>query len=218
MRNLKKFFALVLAMLMIVSATAIVSADFADVAADNIYAKAINDLADKKITVGGDSGFNPDGMVTRWQMALFVARAMTGEVDNAVWANGINIFDDVNDGHYKGAISHAYLNNVILGVGDNKFNPDGNITYGAALKMAVCALGYEVKYDATNWALAFYGKAQELGLTAGVAVYDLDKELTRAETAQIIYNMIYAAPAAKDAKTFAAANFGGIIGVAEDTL
>ena len=47
MRNLKKFLALVLAMIMVVSAAAVVSADFTDVPADNRYAAAINDLAVK---------------------------------------------------------------------------------------------------------------------------------------------------------------------------
>ena len=45
MRNVKKFLALVLAMLMVVSAAATVSA-FDDVAADHQYVEAINDLSE----------------------------------------------------------------------------------------------------------------------------------------------------------------------------
>lgn len=59
MRNFKKFLALVLAMLMVVSAGAAVSA-FSDVAEDNQYAAAIADLVEKGIVNGvGDDKFNP---------------------------------------------------------------------------------------------------------------------------------------------------------------
>ena len=206
MRNLKKFLALVLAMLMVVSASAMVSADdFTDVAADNAYAAAINDLAVKGIVAGTSATtFNPDADVQRYQMALFIARATTGEVgdeaNNGLWANGIVPFTDVTE--YKGAIQHAYLNGIIKGRTDTTFDPAGNIAYVDALTMAVRALGYtDCEYP---W--GFYNKAVELGLTAGVAVDALYTTLDRAETAQIIYNMIYAKRANSDV-SFATENF-----------
>ncbi len=203
MRNLKKFLALVLAMIMIVSASAVVSADFTDVAADDRYAAAINDLAVKGIVKGtSDTTFAPANDVTREQMALFVARAITGEVESDdIWANGIVPFVDVTD--YKGAIQCAYLNGIINGTSATTFEPKGGITYVAALKMAVCALGYG---EGLEWPWGYYNKAAELGLTANMDIDTLEAELNRAETAQIIYNMIYAAPA-NGGKTFAAANF-----------
>ncbi len=203
MRNLKKFLALVLAMIMVVSATAMVSADFTDVAADSKYAAAINDLAVKGIVKGtSDTTFGPEQDVTRWQMALFVARAITGEVESDdVWANGIVPFTDVTS--YKGAIQCAYLNGIINGTSATTFAPNDGITYVAALKMAVCALGYG---EDLTWPWGYYNKAAELGLTANMDLDDLNVELNRAETAQIIYNMIYAAPA-DGGKTFAAENF-----------
>ncbi|MBQ8551816.1 MAG: S-layer homology domain-containing protein [Clostridia bacterium] len=203
MRNLKKFLALVLAMIMVVSAAAVVSADFTDVAADSRYAAAINDLAVKGIVKGtSETTFGPEQDVTRWQMALFVARSITGEVESDdVWANGIVPFTDVTS--YKGAIQCAYLNGIINGTSATTFAPNDGITYVAALKMAVCALGYG---EGLEWPWGYYNKAAELGLTANMDVDTLEAELNRAETAQIIYNMIYAAPA-DGGKTFAAENF-----------
>ncbi len=205
MRNLKKFLALVLAMLMVVGATAVVSADFTDVPADNAYVAAINDLAVKGIVRGtSDTTFGPDADVQRYQMALFVARAATGEVgedaDSTLWANGIVPFADVTD--YKGAIQYAFLNGIIKGRTETTFDPAGNIAYVDALTMAVRALGYtKLEYP---W--GFYNKAVELGLTEGVAVDALYTTLDRAETAQIIYNMIYAERADSDV-SFATENF-----------
>ncbi len=188
MRNLKKFLALVLAMIMVVSAAAVVSADFTDVAADNQYAEAINDLAVKKIIVGTtETTFSPDADVQRYQMALLVARATTGIVDNDEWANGVKIFDDVTADHFKGAISYAYVNGIIRGRDAKTFDPAGNIAYIDALTMAVRALGF----NDLEYPMGYFKKASELGLTENVAVYELDTTLDRAETAQIIYNMIY---------------------------
>ena len=99
MRNVKKFLALVLAMLMVVSAAATVSA-FEDVADDHVFAAAINDLTVKEIVNGYDGEtFGPDDAVTRQQMALMMARAITGNVgDDAVWAQGGLVgFEDVTE-------------------------------------------------------------------------------------------------------------------------
>ncbi len=209
MRNLKKFLALVLAMIMVVSASAVVSADFTDVAADNRYAEAINDLAVKGIVKGtSDTTFGPTQDVKRWQMALFVARAMSGIVESdADWANGHVKYVDVTE--YKGAIEYVNTRGVINGWadpinGDPVFGPNDGITYVQALKMAVCALGYTEQLE---WPWGYYNKAAQLGLTDNIVVGDINDTLNRAETAQVIYNMIYAAPA-DGGLTLAEANFG----------
>ena len=205
MRNLKKFLALVLAMLMIVSASAVVSAsDFSDVADDNIYAEAIADLVEKGITNGVEVGvFGPDQPVERFQMALFMARALEPDVDD--WMTGMQVFDDVNE--WYGAIAYAYVNNIVTGMGNNLFAPHDGIRYQDALIMALRALGYKVDVSGDPYWLEAYNQAQALGLTKGVEVYQGEKVLTRAETAQIIYNMLYTTPA-DGGLTIAAKNFG----------
>ena len=193
MRNLKKFLALVLAMLMIVSASAAVSAsDFSDVADDSIYAEAIADLVEKGITNGVAEGqFGPDQPVQRFQMALFMARALEPDVDD--WMTGMQVFTDVNE--WYGAIAYAYVNNIVTGMGNNLFAPHDGIRYQDALIMALRALGYKVDVSGDPYWLEAYNQAQALGLTKGVEVYQGEKVLTRAETAQIIYNMLKTTPA-----------------------
>ena len=205
MRNLKKFLALVLAMLMIVSASAVVSAsDFSDVADDNIYAEAIADLVEKGITNGVEVGvFGPDQPVERFQMALFMARALEPDVDD--WMTGMQVFTDVNE--WYGAIAYAYVNGIVTGMGDGIFAPHDGIRYQDALIMALRALGYKVDVSGDPYWLAAYNQAQAIGLTKGVEVYVGEQVLTRAETAQIIYNMLYTTPADGGA-TIAAKNFG----------
>lgn len=204
MRNLKKFLALVLAMLMIVSAAATVSA-FSDVAEDNAYAAAINDLVEKKIINGvGDDKFDPDGSVTRWQMALMIARALTAD-DTIDWSKGTQLFTDIDQ--WYGAINYAYSKGIVTGVGNNKFEPNEGIKYHDALLMALRALGYTVDVSGDPYYLAGFFKAEELGLTANVDIEKADKELTRAETAQVLYNML-GADRANSELTFAEELYG----------
>ena len=205
MRNFKKFLALVLAMLMVVSAAATVSA-FSDVAEDNQYAAAIADLVEKGIVNGvGDDKFNPDGSVERYQMALMMARALDPDKTNEEWAEGMSIFTDVTE--WYGAINYAYMNGIVTGIGNLQFAPHAGIRYQDALIMALRALGYTVDVSGDPYWLAAYNQAAKIGLTKNVAVNKGDKTLTRAETAQVIYNMLYTTPADGGA-TIAAKNFG----------
>lgn len=205
MRNFKKFLALVLAMLMVVSAAATVSA-FSDVAEDNQYAAAIADLVEKGIVNGvGDDKFNPDGSVERYQMALMMARALDPDKTNEEWAEGMSIFTDVTE--WYGAINYAYMNGIVTGIGNLQFAPHAGIRYQDALIMALRALGYTVDVSGDPYWLAAYNQAAKIGLTKNVAVNKGDKVLTRAETAQVIFNMLYTTPADGGA-TIAAKNFG----------
>lgn len=205
MRNFKKFLALVLAMLMVVSAAATVSA-FSDVAEDNQYAAAIADLVEKGIVNGvGDDKFNPDGAVERYQMALMMARALDPDKTNEEWAEGMSIFTDVTE--WYGAINYAYMNGIVTGIGNLQFAPHAGIRYQDALIMALRALGYTVDVSGDPYWLAAYNQAAKIGLTNNVAVNKGDHELNRAETAQVIYNMLYTTPA-DGGLTIAAKNFG----------
>jgi len=202
MRNLKKFLALVLAMLMVVSAAATVSA-FDDVAADHQYVEAINDLSVKLIVKGVDEEntiYAPEGAVTRKQAAIMFARATTGITDDAEWQKGgLTTFTDVTE--WKNAIATVAQKGIINGWTDLDgklvFDPEGNIQYAQGLKMAVCALGYEVKaIEGAAWWLPYYNKALEIGLTANLEdIATAETALNRGQFAQLIFNMLYATPA-----------------------
>ena len=85
MSNFKRILALALTMLMVIgcfAAFAGVSA-FEDV---DEFQDEINVLYHLGIVEGKDAEgkfFDPDAAVTRWQMALLVAKTMTGKVDDA---------------------------------------------------------------------------------------------------------------------------------------
>ena len=82
MRNMKKFLALVLAMLMVCS-MAVMTTSAADEAD---YTDAAQHLAALKIMKGNENGdLMMEAGVTRYQTALFFVQALTGKTDAAVW-------------------------------------------------------------------------------------------------------------------------------------
>ncbi len=205
MRNFKKFLALVLATLMVISAAATVSA-YSDVADDNTYAAAINALTEYKIVNGTNTEldtFSPDDDVVRYQMALMMARALEPKVTD--WQEGLAVFTDVNE--WYGAIAYAYTKGIVTGIGGGQFAPKMGIKYQDALIMAVRALGYEFSVTCDPYWIDAYKIASEIGLTKNVKVTEPSKTLTRAETAQVIYNMLKATPADGGA-TIEEKNFG----------
>lgn len=210
MRNFKKFLALVLAMMMVVGGMVTVSA--AEEAAKVDYTAAAEALADLGIVKGTSDDvidFALEDKVVRYQMALLIARIMTGEVDDTYWnkvVENTTPFDDVTK--YYGAIAFVADNEIvegkgwIAGIGDNCFDPEGAITYEQALTMAVRALGYKQLVYPTG----FVNTAKELGLTDGLEELAGDTQLTRGQMFQIIYNLLFTA--GKDGKDFAAKAFG----------
>ncbi len=198
---MKKFLALVLAVLMIASTVVSVSA-FTDVAEDYAHADAINALQEYSVVQGKSATeFAPEDNVTRLQMALFMARATTAVVDDAEWAEGDeNLFADCTQ--YLGAIQYCFTQGIIKGVNATEFAPEANITLRDGVIMAVRALGYEKedigkdvynkKYNVTgaNYWLPYYQTAKEIGLLANLDKLAVTKALTRGETAQLIWNML----------------------------
>ena len=189
MRNLKKFLALVLATLMVVSAMVATTASAA-VTADHSNAVEVLNRIDVYRGYGADAMGDKD-LVTRWHMALFVSRITTGFTDDAVWNTTTNDtpFTDVTKDNYLGAIATAYKAGIIEGVGNNKFDPNANIKYQDALTMVVRALGWnDLAYPA-----GYIQKAQALGLTDNLEELDnnLGVAITRGQTAEILYNALF---------------------------
>ena len=186
MRNLKKFLALVLAMLMVFS-MAVITTGAADDDAD--YTNAANHLAALKILKGDENGnLNLDNGVTRWQAALFFVQALTGKTDASTWnADKSAYFTDVPE--YGTAIDYAYGINLIVGRGNGVYGYSDAITYQDMLVMAVRALGYET--DNMVYPQGYTLAAQKLGLTENIDVtVNFKDTLTRGETAQIIWDML----------------------------
>jgi len=196
MSNFKRILSLALTMLMVIGCFATVSA-FNDVTE---YEDEIDALYDLGIIEGKDAEgttYAPDEDVTRWQMALLIAKMMTGKVDNAYvnWYSTENFtpFTDVNADQFYGSMSYAHNKGVIRGTTDTTFNPNGKITYQDALTMLVRALGYGSAEMDEGYPWTFIDMAIKLGVDEGMPTeLNYGDALTRGEVAKLLYNTLYA--------------------------
>jgi len=185
MRNMKKFLALVLAMLMITS-MAVMTTSAADEAD---YTDAAQHLAALKIMKGNENGdLMMEAGVTRYQTALFFVQALTGKTDAAVWnaeKKSVN-FADVVD--YGTAIDYAAGLGIVKGRGNGVFGYNDSIIFQDMIVMAVRALGYETAD--MSYPYGHILAAQKLGLLEDIDLVNYKAQLKRGETAQLIWNML----------------------------
>jgi len=91
-----------------------------------------------------DGSFKPDNTMTRAEFCAVIVRFL-GVPDSGV-GNAQTIFTDVPQLHWaSGYIMMAYSAGLINGVGDDKFDPESDITYEQAIKIIVSSLGYAPK-------------------------------------------------------------------------
>ena len=211
MRNLKRFLAMTLTMLMVVGCC---SAMFSVNAFDDVtdYQQQIELMSELKIVEGKDDttfGFGED--VQRWHMALWIAKIMTGKVDDAYvnWYETTNYtdFTDVNADQFLGSISYASDNGIIKGYANTtNFGPADGITFQDAFTMVVRMLGYGSDAMDATYPWSYINKAIELGLDDDLAAsYNNEDVATREEIVVILYNALFATKA--DGSNYAAAKF-----------
>ena len=187
MRNLKKVLALVIAFSMMLSVVAF--AGYPDVPADADYADAVSLLSALNIIKGDDLGnFNPDNTITRAEFAAVVCRAL-GLENSATGAAGATSFVDVAADHWaSGYINLATQNGIINGYGDGNFGPEDKVTYEQAVKMLVCALGFEpMAAQKGGYPTGYLVVANAYKITAGVTA---SVEAPRKTVAKLVYNAL----------------------------
>ncbi len=183
MRNLKKFLALVLAMMMTLSLMVTVNAknvEFED--GESVNEAFIDDLtvlAGMGVIQGMDDGkFAPTSTVTRAQMAAIVYRLRTGDADadpeykdkSNMYA-GYGDFKDVNDtSWYAGYVGYCANAGIIIGDGDGNFRPNSPVTGYEALVMLLRAMGYNQPNEFTgkDWRQHAASIATQRGMLAKV--------------------------------------------------
>lgn len=138
------------------------------------------------ITAGMDAGAREGEFVRRDEFAQMVVNMMMQQ-DVAKSLENEAYFTDIGDSQYKGAVNLLAKLNYISGSGVGAFNPAGYITYGAASKILVHALGYNVITEGTDL-FAYMSVAGNIGVTK-----DIDSSveyLTFYQTMRMINNAL----------------------------
>ena len=172
--------------MMVVGASA---ADFPD--SDKIeHTDAVNTMVALGIIKGKDDGnFDPEGIVTRAEMAKMMCVAMNGGKDPNLSGGG-SYPDTV--GHWAAGYID-YCTNLGIVSGDNKgnFNPNATVTGTEAAKMILIALGYNAETEGyvndAKWDINIGVDANAKDLYKDVAVI-ASAGLSRDNAAQMIYN------------------------------
>lgn len=187
MKNLKKVLALVVVFAMMLSTVAF-AGSFPDVADDADYASAIETLAAMGFFKGDDNGnFNPDATITRAEYAVIVCRLLGIEGS----ATGKCDFTDAADHWATGYIKMANQYGIVKGYGDGNFGPDDAVKYEEAVKMLVCALGYEpMATSKGGYPTGYIAVASQIGLLDGVSGATQGTGAARNIVATMTYNAL----------------------------
>lgn len=184
--------ALILAFAFTSLCTFTVSASFSDVDETNTYYEAISSLVDDGTINGYEDGtFKPENTITRAEFSklLAIRTAPSAQTFNQT----TTAFPDVAADHWANAyIAYAVAVGAVNGYPDGTFRPEAPVTYGEAVKMIICGMGYATAVDTTltPWHKGYIDLAMQINLTKNAMSLG-DNPANRGIVAQLIYNINY---------------------------
>ena len=197
MRNLKRALSLAMASIMVlgmmvVGAGAVSYDDFSD--KDKIVNDdAVSMLVELNVINGKDDGsFDPEGIVTRAEMAKMICVVLNGGKDPSL-GNVSNYTYTDTVGHWAAAyIEYCTTLGIVAGDGTGKFNPSNTVTGAEAAKMLLVALGFKSEiegFTGANWAVNVNVRANQKGLFDELSI-NPSEGLTRDNAAQMVWNAL----------------------------
>lgn len=180
---------------------------FADVSEQHWANQVVKVLTAQHVVTGvSDTQFLPDKAVTRAEFAALIVRALGLQAS----ASGTAAFSDVDSSKwYAENIAAAFEEGIISGRSNGTFAPEDMVTREEMAIMIVKAYGVKTKQQAvtgageqnrfadgdsiSSWAQDYVNAAVELGLVQGRGNnrFAPQAEASRAESAQIIYRLLY---------------------------
>ena len=192
---MKKLLALVLALVMTLS-LAVVGSNAAFKDADKVsasYAEAVDVLSGMKVFQGyPDGSFQPEGSITRAEVAAIVYRLYTADVADkqaSLYAT-YNKFADMDGASWaKGYIGYCGNAGLVKGYDAKTFGPSDKVTGYQALAMILRAVGYDKNNEFTgaDWQLHVAQYAQQLGVLKNVKGEDLNAAASRQLVAELLF-------------------------------
>lgn len=157
---------------------------FDDVSTDYSYYKQINTLTEKGIIDGyDDNTFRPQNLITRGEFAKIFCSAL-----NITECTGKAFPDVPSDSWMMRYVDALCSSGIIDGFEDGTFRPNENIRFKDAVKMVVCAQGFNEKAENRGgYPHGYMVVASAHGYTSDISA-DNEQELTREQAAVLLYN------------------------------
>ncbi len=206
MKSLKRLITMILAVAMVLTSVGIVAladSSFSDIT-DSKVATAVDKLVAYGIITGYEDGtFKPDNQITRAEFAAIVTR-MKGVADNLP-KDSVTGFWDLDSDRSR-AWARPYVKaaadlKIINGFEDGSFRAAEPVTYEQAVKMLICAIGYDViaqseynKAIAINpnatWSAGYIAAANKHGITKNVMTSQITLPANRGVVAVLTSNSV----------------------------
>ena len=164
---------------------------------DQADIKVKSDVVDTLVSLGviegfEDGSFQPNGTVTRAQMAKMIYVLRTGKSDASAYNDDKTSFTDIGSHWARGYIKYCQSLGIIAGKSNTKFVPNEKVSAQEAAKMLLVTLGYDANKAGlvgTNWAAKTNALADENGLLEDVNT-SFTGPCPRQYAAQLIYNTL----------------------------
>ena len=170
-------------------------AAFTDQADIKVDTDVVDTLASLGIVEGFEDGsFQPNGTVTRAQMAKMIYVLRTGKSDASAYNDDKTSFTDIGSHWARGYIKYCQSLGIIAGKSNTIFAPNATVTAQEAAKMLLVTLGYDpakAGLTGAGWASKTNALADENGLLDDVTT-SFTGPCPRQYAAQLIYNAIFA--------------------------
>ena len=168
-------------------------AAFTDSADIKVDTEVVDTLVALGVVNGYDDGsFEPNGTVTRAEMAKMIYVLRTGNSDASAYNDDKTSFTDIGSHWARGYIKYCQSLGIIAGKSNTKFCPNDKVTAQEAAKMLLVTLGYDATKAGlvgTNWAAKTNALADGNGLLEDVNT-SFTAACPRQYAAQLIYNTI----------------------------
>ena len=192
MRNLKRALSLLLSSTLVLGMLVMggSAAGYQDVDDSNKNQEAIEVLQAVGIMTGDQNGnFNPDGSITRNEMAVIMAHLLNLDYD---YYRGTNPFTDVPEWAAP-YVAACAAEGVVAGIGNGQFGGDQKVTAAQASLMIMKALGYFENAEdfGSDWQVATIRQASYINLFDQINA-SAESALTRAQVAQLVLNGLQA--------------------------
>ena len=188
MRNLKRALSLLLSSTMVLGMLVMggSAAGYKDVDDSNVNQEAIEVLQTVGIMTGDQNGnFNPDGSITRNEMAVVMAHLLNLDYD---YYRGTNPFTDVPEWAAP-YVAACAAEGVVAGIGNGQYGGNQKVTAAQASLMVMKALGYFQNAEdfGTDWQVATIRQASYINLFDNINA-NAESALTRGQVAQLVLN------------------------------